>query len=91
MEKFIIHSTQYINNEIVHTPIGYTTDLALSEDINLIYDNTLISWVETNKVDLENGAKSISEFFIDIPIVYNAKTGVNYEVDYPEITDINQL
>lgn len=91
MEKFIIHSVQYINNEVVHTPVGYTIDGALANDINLLYYSTLINWVETNKVDLENGIKDISEFFINTPIVYNAKTGVNYDVDYPEITDINQL
>lgn len=79
------------DNSLKYTDFGYTTDETIINQINKDYDTTLGSWVETNKEELENGTKFISEFFDTTSLVYVARTGVNYEVSLPEITDINQL
>lgn len=92
MEKCIINKIEYINGEVVYTPVGYTTDMVgVCEVLNADHDSTLGAWVETNKTELETGTKFISEFFDSTPFVHIAKTGVNYLVDLPEITNINQL
>ena len=87
----IIDKIEYINGGVVYTPVGYSVDEVLCDTINSDYDSTLGNWVETNKTDLESGVKSISEFFDSIPVVHIAKTGTNYDVSLPEITDINEL
>jgi len=87
----IIDKIEYINGGVVFTPIGYCVDDAIISQINSDYDSTLGNWVEINKTDLESGIKSISEFFDSITVVHIAKTGTNYDVSLPEITDINEL
>jgi hypothetical protein len=79
------------DNNLKYTDFGYTTDETIINQINKDYDTTLGYWVETNKEELENGTKFISEFFDTTSLVYVARTGVNYSVSLPEITDINQL
>ena len=87
----IISKIEYINGGVVYTPVGYSVDEVLCDTINADYDSSLGNWVETNKADLENNLKSISEFFDSTPFVHIAKTGTNYDVSLPEITDINEL
>ena len=87
----IIDKIEYINGGVVFTSIGYCVDDAIISQINSDYDSTLGNWVEINKTDLESGVKSISEFFNLTPIIHVAKTGTNYDVSLPEITDINEL
>ena len=87
----IIDKIEYINGGVVYTPVGYCVDDAIITQINQDYNSTLNNWIETNRTDLESGVKSISEFFDSIPVVHIAKTGTNYDVSLPEITDINEL
>lgn len=92
METCIINKIEYIDGNVVYTPVGYTTDMVgVCDPINADYDSTLGAWVESNKTELEAGTKFISEFFDTTPIVHIAKTGVNYSVSLSEITDVNQL
>lgn len=88
----IIHKIEFINGGVVYTPVGYTSDMInVCDVLNADYDSSLGSWIETNKPDLESGVLNISVFFDTTPVVYIAKTEVNYSVDFPEITNVNQL
>jgi hypothetical protein len=88
----IVHKVEYAGGKVTYTPVGYILDNdSLCDEVNAGYDSTLGSWGETNMSALEAGTKQISEFFDSTPFVHVAKTGVNYSVDLPEITNINQL
>ena len=50
-------------NEIVYTPIGYTTDQSIIDNINTRYENIFHSWIDENKTDLQHGSMLVSEFF----------------------------
>lgn len=70
MNYHIITKIENVNGSITYTNIGYV----LSEtDANIINQNYISynNWIETNKTDLENGIKLISEYFTSNPIVYN--------------------
>ena len=82
----IINKMEY-TDQILYTPIGYTTDQTIIDQINLEYENTFHAWINENKIDLENGSISISLFFETTPIVYNADTTVNYIENLIEITE----
>jgi hypothetical protein len=88
MEYNIISKIEYIDGEVRYTPIGYTLDM---NDVNIInnqYDNTLGLWVEENKTELENGTKSIGEFFSIVSIVYVARY-ITTSVEGMGLNDIN--
>lgn len=90
----IVNKITCVDNKLVYTPVGYIdNNVSLCNQINLDYDNTLGNWIETNKTDLENSQKSISEYFVSDPIIHVAKTETtNIEgLELIEITDLNQL
>ena len=72
MEYYIINKIEYIDNQIVYTPVGYNTDINEITLISNTYNTPFENWVNANKADLENEIISISEFFIDNPKVYEA-------------------
>lgn len=72
MNYYIVNKITCVNNDLVYTPIGYTTNEEERNSINTNYDNTLGSWIENNKSNLENGTISISVFFETTTFVYSA-------------------
>lgn len=74
-------------NEIVYTPIGYTTDQSIIGVINTRYENSFQNWINQNKTDLENGNILVSEFFVTTPILYITNMTTNYIENLNEITE----
>lgn len=74
---------------------AFTTDVSLQEEINDLYDNTLGTFIEDNRVALEMKTIDISTFFNDnnVELVYEARTEVYNSEDLKgvEVTNINQL
>ena len=69
MNYYVITKIETVNENITYTNIGYVLSEIEANAINqnyISYNN----WIETNKTDLENGIKLISEYFISNPIVY---------------------
>lgn len=76
MNYHIIDKLTWDNNtqEMITEEVGYTTKV---EDYNYLqnnYNTTLGSFIENNKTELENGIKSLYEFFQNTPIVYTCFT-----------------
>jgi hypothetical protein len=72
MNYHIIDKLTWDNNtqEMITEEVGYTTKV---EDYNYLqnnYNTTLGSFIENNKTELENGIKSLYEFFQNTTIVY---------------------
>jgi hypothetical protein len=83
-----------IQGELKFSDYGYTTDTSLQEEINILYDDSLGSYIEQNKEGLENGTINISSFFSNsVDHVFEARTMVydSNELDGINITSINQL
>ena len=92
MRYTIIDKIEY-NNGILYTSIGYIdNNPQLVSDVNSFYEN-FENWINTNKIDLENGVVNISEFFINSPFVYSANTEVDDIEGYGliEIKNIEEL
>jgi hypothetical protein len=87
----IINKIEMINSVMTYTAVGYTTNTNDIDTINSNYDSTLGSWIESNKTELENGVKLISDFFNTTPKVHVARTTVSLTGDLIEITNINDL
>jgi hypothetical protein len=93
MLYYIIDKLSWDNNaqQMISEEIGYTTDIDNYNAIQNNYNATLGAFIETNKTELENGTKNISEFFQTTPIVYGCFTTTNAIEHFPfteEITDI---
>jgi hypothetical protein len=89
---YIITKIENFNGNITYTNIGYVLSELDVETININYNN-YNNWIETNKTDLENGIKLISEFFINTPIVFGCFTQTTYieGLNLSLITNINNL
>ena len=89
---YIITKIETINENITYTNVGYVLSELDVETININYNN-YSNWVETNKNDLENGIKLISEFFINTPIVFGCFSQTTYieGLNISLITNINNL
>lgn len=92
MEHYIITKTEVVNSNIVISNVGYVTDKANADIINQNYID-FENWIETNKTDLESGIKSITDYFINNPVVYSclSKTTNIDGFNISLITDINSL
>ena len=69
----IVNKIEFINNNVVYTPVGYLTNMVDCESINNKFENTYNQWIIDNKTDLENNNISISQFFDTTPVVYLAE------------------
>lgn len=89
----IVNKIEYINNEVTFTPIGYVTSEIDINTINTNYENNLGDWIKNNINELNNGNKTIEEYFNSNPICYSAYQqttnvdGMNLSL----INDINNL
>lgn len=93
-DYYIITKIENINGNIIYTNIGYVISELDTETINQNYFyNNYTNWVETNKVDLDNEIKFISDYFINTPIVFGCFTQTSNidEYNIPLITNINNL
>lgn len=91
---YIITKIENINGNITYTSVGYVLSELDSQTINAnYYYNNYINCIETNKTNLENGIKLISEFFINTPIVFGCFTQTTYieGLNISLITNINNL
>lgn len=82
-----------VNQEgvLTYTPIGYTINTSIIENINADYETTLGQWIEDNKTELISGDKNISEYFIGVTHKYSARTTSTSNEGLIEITNLNQL
>jgi hypothetical protein len=88
----IVSKVEYTGGKVTYTPVNFIqNNEPLCMAINNDYDNTLGAWVETNKDDLESGAKQVSEFFDTTPYVHFAKETSSTSNNLTELTDINDL
>ncbi len=71
---YIITKIENINGNITYTSVGYVLSKEDSDTINTNYYNNYINWIQTNKTDLENGIKLITEYFTNTPIVFGCFT-----------------
>ena len=88
---FIVISKIELSNvpgELKFSEYGFTTDVSLQEEINNLYDNTLGTFIEDNRVALEMKTLDISTFFNDnnVELVYDSD-----DLKGVEVTNINQL
>lgn len=88
----IINKIQYMNNQMVYTPIGYTLTQSDADIINNKYQS-FDDWVVNHISELDNGTISISEYFDANPIIYNSYlvTDDIDAMDLSEIININEL
>ena len=86
----IINKIEYINNQLLYTPIGYTEDQSIVDSINQEYDLTLGDWIDTNISSLSNG---YSADILNNNIAYIARTYITNDSisELPLITNLNQL
>jgi hypothetical protein len=87
----IIDKIECIDGGVVFTPIGYTTNLILCDEINVAHDNSLGAWNTANLASLEDGSVLISEFFDTTPLLHIARTTTNSPTDLPEVNNIEEL
>lgn len=82
-----------VNNTLLLTDVGYTTDVNIISDINQSYDNTLGIFIAQNRTKLESGETLISSFFADVDYVNEARIQVDTieGLGLIEIININQL
>ena len=81
------------NGEQQSTPVGYTENVHLINEINEQYDANLGAFIGGNRTKLENGVVSLSTFFNATPFVHEARISTESieGLDLEEITDINSL
>ena len=81
------------DNNQKSTPIGYTANIDLINDINEQYDLKLGAFVGANRTKLENGMESINTFFETTTHVHEARISTESVegLELNEITNINQL
>lgn len=90
----IIEKIELENGEFLKsTPVGYTQDQAVINEINESYDSTLGAFLGENRTKLELGEVLISVFFNVISSVNEARTQVidSDGLGLNEITNVNQL
>jgi hypothetical protein len=81
-----------VDGKVTSTDIGYTTNEEHSETLNTPFSN-MISWLESNKEDLESGTIDSSVYF-DTNLEFNYISGSVTDVSFlglNEITDISEL
>jgi hypothetical protein len=92
MEYYILDKIEFINNELIYTPIGYLTS---QESLDSISDklNIFENWITLNRTDLENGSMDLSNFFEtnDHYYVCNTVTSSIDDIGLVEIININDL
>ena len=54
MEYYIVEKFEYVNNEFVHTEIGYVTSIEDRDYINTKDYNSLITWLNDNENNRKN-------------------------------------
>lgn len=93
MDYCIIYKVEFVDGEVAHTPVGYTTNEEDCHTLNSNYDSTLGDWIQSNISDLENGSKTMGDFFQNTPYVHHAraKASTIEGLGLEEITDINTL
>lgn len=81
------------NGEQQSTPVGYTENIHLINEINEQYDASLGAFIGGNRTKLENGVVSLSTFFDTLAYVHEARISTESVegLDLEEITDINSL
>jgi hypothetical protein len=74
MNYHIVSKLTWNTQEIITEEVGYTTNIEDYEYLQNNYNTTLGAFIENNKTELENGIKSLYEFFQNTPIVYTCFT-----------------
>lgn len=92
MEYYILDKIEFINGELIYTPIGYLTS---QESLDSISDklNIFENWIVSNRTDLENGDMDLSNFF-ETNLHYYVCNTVTNSIDgmgLVEIININEL
>tara|TARA_R110001592_G_scaffold324800_1_gene604521 strand:- start:900 stop:1172 length:273 start_codon:yes stop_codon:yes gene_type:complete len=73
------------------TPVGFTQDQDLINEINQEYDSTLGKFLGENRTKLEIGLITISVFFDVTPSVNEARTQQENTDGLKELKSINEL
>lgn len=87
----IIDKVTFSEGSVCFTPVGYTDDMELCDDINVDYDSTLGAWTTSNLAGLEDGSVLVSEFFDTLEYVHVAKTTATVTSGLPLITNKGEL
>jgi len=87
MEYFVISKIQFIDGSIEYTPVYYTTDVSIMNEINSASDLSFGVFIENNKTGLQDGTVSIGDFFIETPFVYECRCNTNC-IDGMDLTEI---
>ncbi len=91
MNYCIVEKIENSRGELKYTPIGYTTDMNICDEINSNYNSTLGAWINDNMEGLESKAINASYYFDTNPPVYTATVESTSTDGLEEITNINQL
>lgn len=91
MEYYIVSKIDWDNenNHYKCEEVGYTTKIEDYEFLQNNYNNTLGAFIENNKTELENGTKSLYEFFETTPTLYACFTTTNAIEHFPFTEEIN--
>jgi hypothetical protein len=76
-------------NKIKFEEVGYTTKIEDYEFLQNNYNTTLGSYIENNKTELENGTKTLAEFFNTTAILYVCFTTTTCIEGFGFIEEIN--
>ena len=89
----IINKVEFVDNNLLYTPVGYTLDYSIIIDINNNYESTLGQWLNQNAGSLTVGSVQLSDY--GNHTTHIAKTylvGSHQMLDtLTNITNLNQL
>jgi hypothetical protein len=91
MSYCIIHKIENNNGSLKYTPIGYSADEVFIQEINDTYDSILGNWIESNKIQLEDGSVTATDYFTTNGVSFLAKTTSTNVDGLTQLTDLNGL
>jgi len=87
----VIEKIEEEGGQLNFTPVGFTQDQDLINEINEAYDFTLGKFLGENRTKLEIGLITISAFFDVTPSVNEARTQQENTDGLKELKSINEL
>jgi len=87
----VIEKIEEEGGQLNFTPVGFTQDQDLINEINEAYDSTLGKFLGENRTKLELGLITISAFFDVTPSVNEARTQQENTDGLRELKSINEL
>lgn len=69
---YIVSRTLWKNSQLLVREVGYCESEDDANHFNTDYENTFGTWIKDNIEQLSSGEITVSEYFVNDPIVYSA-------------------